>query len=273
MSYLSENTLAAKTIMKTAVVTCHKDEPALLEWIAYHRAIGFDQVFVYDDGSAPDLVRRLHTAARRASWLHAGTAVRTTEKPMQIQTWAAAPVAGFDWVAFLDTDEYLVPLRKSLKDTLAMMPPETAACAVNWRHMGAPDREGRLLIERITQAMPRQHTFNSVCKFLYRPEACRPHYSVHSPNTHAAQVAHDVDGGPPVIKMYSTEHSRHEWFQLNHYRNRDRAWFTQRRIRGDAIGKPVDESEWARYAPLMTERDTTILPYVEQTKAVLAELG
>jgi hypothetical protein len=55
---------------KAGIVAVAKDEhPYLLEWLAFHFAIGFDHIWVYDNESAPPLSRLIsHRATREGAY-------------------------------------------------------------------------------------------------------------------------------------------------------------------------------------------------------------
>jgi hypothetical protein len=87
-----------------------KDEdPYLVEWAEYHLGIGFEHIYVYDNGSAVpvrDTLRELVDAGL----------VTVVDFPSTVEQQLAAyadclAVHGADavWTAFIDIDEFIVP--------------------------------------------------------------------------------------------------------------------------------------------------------------------
>ena len=95
---------------KIAVCGIFKDEaPYLLEWLAFHKMMGIDLFVLYDNGSTDggaDLIRR-STFGRNVTlidWPHAAGQIPA------YQDFCTNHAARFGWVAFIDLDEFIVPI-------------------------------------------------------------------------------------------------------------------------------------------------------------------
>lgn len=94
--------------------TARWETPYIAEWLSYHRAIGFDHVYLYCNDDEPD---ELFTAV--SPWCDgAAPFVTFIHCPHQGQQWwmhvnfLERFRAETEWVAFLDVDEFL-SLRRS----------------------------------------------------------------------------------------------------------------------------------------------------------------
>jgi glycosyltransferase involved in cell wall biosynthesis len=86
------------------------EAPYLAEWITFHLAVGFDRFVLYDNGST-DGGRELIGALPFANQV---TVIDWPERPGQeaayrhfFENWRPH----FDWVAYIDIDEFIHPLR------------------------------------------------------------------------------------------------------------------------------------------------------------------
>src|ERR1700688_3231589 len=104
---------------RIAVCAIFKDEaPDLLEWLAFHKMIGVDLFFLYDNGSSDgggDLIRQSNFARNV-------TLTGWTERPGQLSAYNHFRInhaAAFTWAAFIDIDEFIMPLAGgSIRDIL-----------------------------------------------------------------------------------------------------------------------------------------------------------
>lgn len=87
------------------VVQARTDDIHLIEWIAHHRAIGASEIFVYTDEhtDGSDALLAALAAEKRITLRHHGS--EAPRHPAQMQS----ELRPFDWVLFLDADEFLVP--------------------------------------------------------------------------------------------------------------------------------------------------------------------
>jgi hypothetical protein len=94
------------------VVTCMKNEgPFILEWIAYHRAIGIDRFLVYSNDCTDGTDRMLDLLAARGLIEHRDNPYRATgQRPQHAALIAAEQeplVQEADWLVTMDVDEFI----------------------------------------------------------------------------------------------------------------------------------------------------------------------
>ena len=158
---------------RIALCAIFKDEaPFLLEWIAYHRLIGVDHFFLYDNGSVdggPALVR----ASRFNPHV---TLIEWPDVPGQLSAYRDFLIhrsRDFGWAGFIDIDEFLHPLAaESLPPLLADPRYERfAGLQLNWLVFGPGGHDRRpsgLAIENYRLRLPDQAPINAHIKSLLR---------------------------------------------------------------------------------------------------------
>lgn len=119
-----------------AVCAIMKNEARHLgEWIAYHRSIGVEHFYLYDNGSTDG------TAALLADLVRRGIVTYRfwPRRPGQIEAYddfAAQDAARWEWCAFIDLDEFIsVEEAEPLGRWLGRFP-KFAAIAIHWLNFG-----------------------------------------------------------------------------------------------------------------------------------------
>lgn len=266
------------TVALAAIV---KDEgPYIAEWIAYHRVLGFDHVLLYDNGSTDGTAGFLAALARRGlatvvDWPSDGA------NPQLAAYQDALDTAGrrFDWVAFLDADEFLVLHHDATVQAFLARYATAAAVAVNWKMFGSSgrrEREEGLVMERFTRCAPTAHDANRIVKAIVRPH-CVARAGIHLPVLAEGSI---VDEGHRLVSPDGGGvHDRvsHALAQVNHYFTKSYAEWTAKRLRGKAdkpAGAPSrhrDDAEFGVY-DLNDEADGAILRRLDATRAAMADL-
>jgi Glycosyl transferase family 2 len=130
----------------------------LVEWLAHYKALGFDDLLIYDNSSddcTSDVLRVLDEAGElvHLDWPHDVGA-----RPQRLAYDHARRHFDADWISFFDADEFLV-LHKdaSIADFLARFPYDVSAIAVNWVVFGSGGQKTWRplpVTERFTDALP-----------------------------------------------------------------------------------------------------------------------
>jgi hypothetical protein len=111
----------------------------LPEWLAHYLTLGFDRIVIYDNGSGSETraIENACTAAdRRISIIDWPDKAGINP---QISAYShALRNCKTEWIAFFDTDEFLV-LKKSpsIRDFLLAADPSVGAVAINWLFFGS----------------------------------------------------------------------------------------------------------------------------------------
>jgi len=250
--------------LKVALIATAKDEgPFILEWVAFHRLVGFDPIIVFQndstDGTAETLIEldRLgvisyfdNPAKRGRHQIRAY--VRATEHP----EYQAA-----EWAMAIDLDEFLnVKCGTGKVQDLIAAVPECDRVLVNWRLFGSggySTLSERLVTERFTRCDPAEDMAKGLMayKTLFRTALFG------RPGVHAVHPKEDVAGDLRTVNgsglpedaferknFRSTDPECLKLAQVNHYVLRDASSYLIKATRGSAHQPDRDlrESFWNR---------------------------
>lgn len=259
---------------ESVLFTTQKNEgPFLVEWLAFHRLIGFDRAVIVSNDCSDGSDELLDALAATMPLTHLRQEVANGENAQESGQSVARAAGTFsrgDWVAWLDPDEFLnshvgdgrLP---ALIDRVA--PAE--AIVMNWRLFGSSGVRrwpGLQLDPRFDRCGTAFHKSARYCKTLFR---YGPHIEVmhmHRPQLtaeHAAigEVFWRDSEGEPLPQEYvvgrrgsggphfrTPRRPNYDWVQVNHYMVR--TWplyrLRQSRGRGARVGT-TDQRRGRRY--------------------------
>ncbi len=231
-----------------AVVATVKNEGAyLVEWVAHQRAVGFEHVFLYTndntDDSGPLLTALSRTDFVTVIYNQVSRHIPPQGKAYEHSLHLLRDLRRYEWVAYLDADEFLVPAGRydfhllPLLTALQQRDPagDVAALAVNWQFFGSNGQVRRtegLLLERFQHSQP-----SPLVKCMVRLSRVTAMRQVHVPEPLDALTVNSAfepvraqDGLVPPPAQPG--------IQLNHYYGRSFEEFClkQARGRGNVLG-------------------------------------
>jgi len=257
-----------------AVCAIFRNEgPFLLEWIAYHWSIGFDFFVLYDndsDDGGADIIRASTLAPHCAvvPWPHHPGQLAAYRD--FVQNYARH----FEWVAFIDLDEFLLPLGDVGVPALLQRSREFSAVLVSWRIFGPSgwdEPPQGLVIEnydmRSADEMPVNHHIKSIVQ-------CADLLDVtHNPHEFVVRRAVCNTAGRAVSNIAIQPEPCHENLVLNHYITRSRHDWMAKIRRGSAMFANVElaykEELFDHFAEISRIRDTTIKSWAPAVHAML----
>lgn len=216
--------------MKTAICAVFKDENMYVkEWADYHLSIGFDKILMFDNESKVPLSKTLegyeNIDIKISKGGHIGRQVESYNLGLQI-------LKDYDWVAFIDIDEFIVLLDESTNIKLYMNQyNDFKAVGLNWLIFGANnhDKIQKSVIKNYTQSAPSEMS-NKHVKMIVKPKCVKcvsPHEFQCLDRSYAVNVKQKKFSGPfnePPILNYK--------MRVNHYLTRSREDFEMKKIRG-----------------------------------------
>lgn len=248
--------------MKTAVCLVVRNEVRdIEEWIAYHALLGFDLQIIFDNCSDDGTGERIKAAARTADIRYHYWENRTGR--FQYLAYDAACEAyklEFDWIAFLDSDEFLVLPGGQLVNQFLAGFEGWSALGLNWAMYGSSGHiefPPGLVVESYTRRagadfFPARHV---------KP-VIRPRFAIRLANPHYFDMREDMDGhycdargqymlwlrAPEVpggvLRGVTRAEPDYSLAQINHYFTRSRAhWLAKlrRRYPEDVNFRTMDE--------------------------------
>lgn len=288
--------------MQTSVMACMRNECIFaLEWVAYHRAIGFDHVFVCTNGcdDGTDVLMDRLAALGLVHHIRNEPLGGLAPQPAGVRRVLADPrLRDSRWLLHIDADEFLNVLEGEgrLADWLPVVDAFDAA-AVTWRLFGDggltewPERA--LQTEVLTRAAGRARPFTAMQKTMFDPAAfaagidhmpkeplrpvslCTAYGRALDPGALSMPRAsdhRDASGG----QVNRTRHLRWEGAVVNHYAVRSRDVFLLKNHRGDGMRSSHDKryllhSRWHRAANAGDAEDRTIHRHLPAVRALMAE--
>lgn len=286
----------------TLIATARNEGPFLLEWVAYHRAIGFDRIVILSDTSQDGTEAMLDRLAETRAITHISRdqLIDSDTKGFRNRAYAHAltlpAVQEADWVMVLDIDEYLNIHAGdgTVGALLAAMNKHgpTDVISLGWRVFGNAGQVGfvnRLLLPRLTRAAPRNPVLDPQLlgvKSLFRPGPVvrigphRPrldsaHTTGHTPTVWRNGAGEDVTDALLENGWSLPEDKRGSTLaQVNHYPVRGNAVFALHHLADPPLTgeqRPLTHDEHATFNTNHVS-DSTITRWAQATTAEIKRL-
>ncbi|WP_340314041.1 glycosyltransferase family 2 protein [Rhizorhabdus argentea] len=252
------------------IATMRNEGPFLIEWVAYHRLIGFTDILVCtndcDDGS-PDLL----DALQEQGLLHHLRCYPAPDEQAQLFAYRTAEAElGGQWadvLMVLDADEFLnIHVGDGGVIDLLGAVPEATSVLINWRIFGSSGHRSWSadpVTRRFLRAAPLSHGVNRSFKTLFtRADAYHcpllPHGPGHAKADRLGEL-HAVDGaGTPLPSRFAcaeeflqSDPDAVTWSlaQVNHYNTRSWEDYLAKHHRGGGLGPERwdRDSNWAAF--------------------------
>jgi hypothetical protein len=278
------------------VVGCMKNEgPYIVEWVAYHRAIGVDNFIIYTNDCSDGTSEILDRLQEMGIVQHRNNDVWKGNSPQQHALNTSLKenvIKNADWIAHIDVDEFMnIRCGNGTLDDLFARIPDATALAMTWRLFGHNDvvqlNDDKMVIEQFDHAAPKfcpkPHTVWGF-KTMFKNDGAYAKFSCHRPNKlfdNARGRVKWVNGsGLPMgndVKEKGWRSSKatigYDLIQLNHYALRSAESYLIKRQRGRALH--VDRSIGINYWVRMDwndHKDITIQRNTTRTRAELDTL-
>ncbi|WP_370284812.1 glycosyltransferase family 2 protein [Pseudooceanicola nanhaiensis] len=277
------------------IVACMKDEaPYVLEWIAYHRAIGFDTFLIYTNDCSDGTDAILARLDEMGVVHHRDNTGWTGNSPQQCALDAAMAEPVFRnaaWIAHIDVDEFVnIRCGNGTLGDLFARTGDATNIAMTWRlfgHDGVTRIKDRPVIAQFTSCAPKfapkPHTAWGF-KTLFRNNGVYSRLSCHRPNRPDPDRVDEItwvngSGAPmgPQVVRNGWRNSRrsigYDLVQLNHYALRSADSYLVKRQRGRAlhVDRSIGLNYWIRMDWNDT-RDVTIQRNLPRLKTEMARL-
>ena len=262
-----------------AICAVYRDEaPYLREWIEFHRLVGVERFYLYNNLSTDDHREVL------APYVAAGIAAVTDwpVSPAQIQCYDQCLKDCRDdarWIAFIDLDEFLFsPTGEPVSEILPEYE-QWPGVGANWALFGASGHRTKpsgLVIENYTR---RTTAVSANChiKSIVDPRRvrafCMPHFFMYTDGLAVDENKREITGPPYAM----TEEVSFSLLRVNHYATKSEEEFRRKLARGPADSTVpkrdlMTEERIARRLQWLDEvTDETILRYLPALRRALSE--
>jgi hypothetical protein len=249
------------------------EQYGLREWVNYHRLVGVEHIYIYDNDSTVPVRETLaqEIAAQYVTCIE----FPGPSKQMPAYNDCLRRFGGdSQWIAMIDCDEFLVPKKTdSVLDVLDNFG-NYSSLQVNWVIFGSSGHITRptgLVIENYTHSSPSSYKENLHTKAIIQPSKIQcagsnPHYFV--PQHGFFAVGEDFAGIP---NAWSKTHNV-ETIQLNHYTIKSLEDFHAKMAKGRADAAHLPTAQLHHFESIDSvciEQDTSIFRFIEPTKVLL----
>lgn len=233
-----------------AICAIAKDEgPYFREWIEWHRKMGVEQFYIYDNGSTDATKETLQP------YIDSGLVTYRYFPGYRKQ------LAAYDdclahhrfearWIAFIDIDEFIVPLAdKTIPEFLARFE-EFPVVEINWLIYGSNglnEKSEVPVMERFSRHSKPDHRLNRHVKSIVDPRRVFNMIGCHEAARISGKAADPH--GKPITKNFRDREPQQDIIRINHYAVKSRHEFIEKQTRGRASGKQrvVPDSYFAQY--------------------------
>lgn len=226
---------------KSQLVAIAKNErPYVLEWIAWHQLMGFEEITIYDNGSEDGTAETLASLDKMGIIEYVPWPDVFGRRPQWSAYEHALDRSAAEWVAFLDLDEFflLKPDRRGVNEWLGSFKPETGQVLVNTRWFGSSGHstapEG-LVTENFVKCAGPQNRVSRVTKhFVRRLSSARtdPHKGFLFPGYLSMN---------PSGSEFKFVDSNFEVAEIRHYAIKSEEEFKRKMKRGRATRAPEED--------------------------------
>lgn len=255
------------------ILSMMKDEGhCLVEWVAYHHYLGFDNICVYTNNCTDGTDEMLIRLQELGYCKHFENVVPEDKKPQPHALALATKnpeVMDSAWILTMDADEFLsIKVGDGrLPDLMDAMPEGTDAMAITWRFFGSSeitDWNPGLVCESFTKAAPDMFKRGWGVKTLFRPYD-QIKLGIHRPHIKKAKQEPEnarrmleqnwINGsGKPMPREFNLSGWRstkptlgYDLVELNHYAVKSYEAYLLRRMRGN-VNKKADKYNAAYFA-------------------------
>lgn len=229
------------------IAICKNESEYILEWIAFHKAIGIDHIYIYDNGSTDSTVELIQSKFSDDFI----TIINFPGIKMQYPAYNDAINnygSLYRYLAFIDCDEFIVPSTKGVNlveqlDSLTKKDELIGGVCLNWVVYGSsgfrkkPD--GLVLENYMCHGDLLNGTGNQCIKTILMPEKVKyfkhAHYPVYKPGYYPVNI-----NGIPVDGWRSIG-TQNPSLRINHYFTKSLEEWIKRRSLGKADKDEYDK--------------------------------
>ncbi len=260
-----------------SIAAVYKNEPDLREWIEYHRIVGVERFYLYDNGSTDNSREMLQPYIDKGIVIYHYVPGECMQMPVYRDAVYRTKGETY-WLALIDIDEYLCPVTKNNVADLLKDFENYPALGVNWVVFDSNDLEKRpentTVIEAFTRVKKNyQKKANCHIKTILKPEEVNiidhPHFATYRGHKLAVTENFEEIGIHHALKTSInafTKTNSVAKIRLNHYHSKSLEEYIQKLIRGDvAVGWTKIVMKRVNFQE-ETTNDYVILKYLPELK-------
>jgi hypothetical protein len=210
--------------------------PYFKEWIEWHLNQGVEKFYIYDNESTDDTNSILEPYIESGLvdykyWPGHRQQLATYDDCLENHRFSSR------WMAFIDLDEFIVPLKDSSIPRFLIRCESFAAVEINWLIYGSSGRKTKTpgtMMERFKRHSAPSHYLNRHVKSIVNPRRVFTMIGCHE----AAKISGDIVDShlQPVKKNFRYRAPQQDVIRINHYAVRSYEEFIEKQARGRASG-------------------------------------
>lgn len=256
------------------IVTIAKNEgPYIQEWIEFHKLVGVNIFYFYDNESNDNTRKALDKYIKDSSAIY--TPVQGKSQQIPVYNDAISKYKNeCRYLAFIDMDEYIVPsipfkpLPTLVNEIIEHYGKGAAGIGINWAIYGSSGHINKpkgLITENYTKRGKNSHFGNSHIKTICNPRFISYYVSPHYPIYKLGAYSIDESGTKKVFVWFN-DNCQYKNLRINHYFSKSKEEYIAKQNRGlaDREGK-YDMSKFYQY-DLNDMEDYIMKPYIPELK-------
>ncbi len=269
-----------------AICAIFKNEARFLsEWIDYHRLVGVEEFWLYNNDSEDNYGEVLEPYIKKG-WVHLIQWPSFHENDHSYYSFTVQTSAynhclnrirrRIKWVALIDIDEFIVPMTgDSLPELLEREFWYVSGLKINWVHFGTSGVESigadELMIEKLNKRAPLNYERNFIFKSIVQPEHVK-----RCPNPHLCNYIKGHWDVNTNLEAYRPEdggklHLCLDKIRLHHYWTKDEQFFREVKLPRCLLWGASKEHWISQKDSMNEEEDLEMLRFVDRLKEIRAQ--
>jgi len=282
-AFLCRNQISAYELVMAAMF---KDEAAYLkEWILYHKMVGVEHFWLYNNNSADNWEEVLTPFIDEGlvdviPWNSTAFASQKPQAfPFDLQLYMMQDALKkakqeTKWIAILDIDEFLMPRKEAtVTQCLNNHFSEASAVFVNWLNFGTGDvhiSSGDPILCHLTRSSMRSYQKNGNGKSIWRAQEVLEDQArwIHWAPLRPGATYVNGDSNPIILEGEGANwdwqmHDKH--IRIHHYFLRDENFFANRRLKlaQNGQGAYSQETLWEFHELLSRRKDMSMIEFIK----------
>jgi len=264
---------------KLAIVAIAKNEADyIMEWCAFHKIIGVDVIFLYDNDSSDGMPDLLQPYIEDGFVVY--NQIHGDVKQLEAYNDALKRYGGdVKYMAFVDCDEFLMPMNSKDKpidiiERAFSLNNHAGGLGLNWCCFGSSglnSNDGSLVLERFLYRSTIGFESNAKIKSIVKPtcieKVCTPHYCGYKNGYYCININGEI------VMSYWSVLSAWNGLRINHYFCKSREEYMKRRSLGRADVKAKrDMSDFWSFDKNEI-KDDSALSYTGKVKDIINEMS
>jgi len=266
-AFIFANALGANSYQhQLAIGAIFKDEaPYLKEWIEFHKLVGVEHFYLYNNCSTDDFLSVLKPYIDKGiveliDWPYASSSWENWLYEVQASAYTNCILLAqkkVKWLAIIDIDEFLTPMSSTKVLDILQDYEEFGGVGFNWKlfgHAGLMDlKPNRLLIESLRRTAVQYRSTHYSIKSIVRPEHVKDCHHPHYVTYNDGYFHVNSNKEPNIDTEGMTNGVYYDRLVINHYWSRTGNYLISKLKRWNLFCPHVKPENWYQYVRTMNK--------------------